>query len=126
MMAASTLLPQSRGALKTQIPFEFTFGNSRMPAGEYMIERGISDGVLLVSKDRKVRKLVMAIPMERPMNKLDTRLVFRRHGDEYFLAQIWTRTQQWACEIPMSKVEREVMARNGQSREIDQVAVSAQ
>lgn len=126
VMAASMLLSQNRGALKTQIPFEFTFGNSRMPAGEYGIERGVAGGVLLVSKDGKVRKLVMGIHMEYPINKLDTRLVFRRHGDEYFLAQVWTRAQQWACEIPVSKVEREVMARNGQSREAEQVAVSAQ
>lgn len=126
VLAAGALLAQTGGTLKANIPFEFTFGNARMPAGDYVIGKAASGGILLVSKDQKVRKIVLGVPMEIQNRREAARLVFRRYGSETFLAQVWTREQQWACEIPTSKLEREVIARSQRPNETEQVAVSAQ
>lgn len=126
MLAAGVLLGEPRGNLKAKIPFPFTFGNVEMPAGEYVIAESPTGGVMMISKDGKIRRHVVGIPMEFPNRQSGTRLVFRRHGGDYFLAQIWVQTAQWAREIPVSKTEREVIARAGQQRDSEQIAVSAQ
>ena len=126
VLTAGALLGQTHGSLKVNIPFEFAFGNARLPAGDYVIQKSPSGGVLVASKDNKVRKLVMALPLEVPNKPDAAHLVFRRYGNETFLAQIWTREQQWAFEIPASKVEREVIARGQRPTEAESVSVSAQ
>jgi hypothetical protein len=126
MLAAGTLLGETRGNLKANIPFAFTFGNIQMPAGEYVIGESPTGGVMMASKDGKVRRHVVGIPMELPNSASGARLVFRRYGGDIFLAQILVKSAQWAREIPVSKAEREVIARGQHQRETEQIAVSAQ
>lgn len=126
MLAAGALPGETRGDLKATIPFAFAFGNEQMPAGEYVIAESPTGGVMMTSKDGKIRRHAAGIPMEFPNRESRTRLVFRRHGTDYFLAQVWVRTARWAREIPVSKTEREVIARTSQQRDSEQIAVSAQ
>ena len=59
-----------------------------MPAGEDVIAESPTGGVMMTSKDGKIRRHVVGIPLEFPNRQSGTRLVFRRHGGDYFLAQM--------------------------------------
>lgn len=126
LLAASTMLSQNHGALRVKVPFQFNLKDAQLPSGEYAIERGPTGGVVLTSKNGAIRKVVMATPIESPTTRRDTRVIFRRYGDDYFLSQIWVRSEHWGFEIPVSKAERDVIARDQQAREMERVAVSAQ
>lgn len=126
LLAASTMLSQNRGALKVKVPFQFSVKDVQLPAGEYAIEKWAGGGVLLTSKDGAIRKVILATPAESPTTRAKTRVLFRRYGSDYFLSQVWVGSEGWGFEIPVSKVERDVIARNQQAREMERVAVSAQ
>ena len=126
LLAASTMLSQNRAALRVKVPFQFNLKDAQLPAGEYAIEKWAGGGILLTSKDGAIRKVVLATPSESPTTHSKTRVLFRRYGDDYFLSQVWLGSEQWGFDIPVSKVERDVIARNQQAREMERVAVSAQ
>jgi hypothetical protein len=94
------------------IPFDFTFGETKLPAGKYAIGRALqsSDDIMISITDNnghsKAIVLSNAITKLRAVKK-DT-LVFHRYGDQYFLAQVWAAGAASGREFPASKLEREV------------------
>ena len=76
--------------LKANIPFDFQVNGKTMNAGEYHISEPVSPkGVVIIRGGEKVSavaSLVRAGESKKMANK--TQLVFRRYGDQYFLAQM--------------------------------------
>ena len=83
---------QTAKQLSAIVPFEFTVGQTTLPAGKYTIYRtsvNTSDGFLMRDDNGHVAVVFKthAVPGQGQSEK--GRLEFRRLGDQYFLARFW-------------------------------------
>jgi hypothetical protein len=56
------------------------------------------------------------MPVRANQTQEETKLVFHKYGDQYFLSQIWTPGGNTGRELLMPRFERE-LAKNGIERE---------
>ena len=102
-----------------KVPFDFVVGKATLPASDYSIQ-GISSGNanLLVIRNQKASggMIVLSNAAQSASASTDTRLVFHRYGDSYFLSQIWTAGDSSGRQLKVSPREQE-MARNHQNSE---------
>src|SRR5215216_3170924 len=109
LLTFSSALGQSDRQTIIHIPFNFTVGERAFPAGKYVIERNRkeSDTVWVI---RHKNDAGTALLLTRPVRANDvveeTRLVFNRYDDLYFLSEFWIMGSQTGREIPISKRER--------------------
>jgi hypothetical protein len=110
MLTAVSVAAQSERS-KITIPFSFIVGEKTLPAGEYSVEpnRRDSDKFWLVqSRDVRASCLVTTMPVRANQTQEETKLVFHRYGDQYFLSQIWTAGANSGRELLMPRLEREL------------------
>ena len=109
---AVPLMAQSM-RLTADIPFEFVVAGKSLPAGEYDVSKGSTERVLLV------RPLERGAAAAVPANLMyvqagsdpaaETKLVFSRYGNSYFLSEVHNGYTRTGFTVPMSKAERELM-----------------
>jgi len=96
--------------LTATVPFAFNIGDKQLPAGAYAV-REMGRATLVQSRDAVYS--VMGIYYYAGSSKADeTKLVFHKVGDHYFLAQIWTGARDQGLAVPESKMEKEMRASN--------------
>jgi hypothetical protein len=103
-----------------KIPFDFSMGDKKLQAGRYTFSRSSSDGkIMLVSSvDAETSVFQSTIGTEVLAAKNESKLVFHRYGDQYFLEQIWTAGVRRGTEVLESRSERTIrrqLARTQQS-----------
>src|SRR5215217_6528688 len=109
LLTFSSAFGQSDRQTIIHIPFNFSVGERNFPSGKYVIERNRndSDTVWVIRHKDDVGS---AILLTRPVRANDvveeTRLVFNRYDDLYFLSEFWVVGSQTGREIPISKRER--------------------
>lgn len=106
--------------LTANIPFEFVVGNQTLPAGEYRIERLLSgrpDVLLIRGKDSHALTAVMTMAVLAKDWQAESKLIFNRYGDHYFLSQIWTQGDNSGRELYKTPRETE-LARKAVKREV--------
>ena len=93
LLTAATLFAQteSQRLMKVNVPFSFGVEGHALPAGEYTIftvtpERSIR----IVSADGKHSAVINTLPNYAGSPSENSRLVFHKYGDEYYLVQVWT------------------------------------
>lgn len=108
--AAVSAMAQDRARVTADVPFEFSVGSKTMPAGKYTIGNLSPSSPLMLIRgvDRKAVICVHSQSATSLKESNRTKLVFRRYGSQYFLAQIWTRGDRDGTEFPASKAERRV------------------
>ena len=111
---------QSQRRLSANVPFDFVIGEKTLPAGEYGASLTSNDGSTVViqrdySSDAAVRLTNSINP--KP-NKTQARLVFHRYGQTYFLAEVWTGSDDIGRQLLQSKQEQHM------KREMDRIAKS--
>ena len=96
--------------VKANIPFNFSVTGATLPAGEYTIQSLTGDGMVLSIRDSdmKAQEMVLAIECESRNDAQQSKLVFHRYGDRYFLAQVWVAGRNLGHRIPKSPRETEV------------------
>ena len=107
LFTAATVFAQttpSQQLMKVNIPFAFGVEDQSLPAGEYLVltvtpERSIR----IASVDGKHSAIVNDLPNYASQPSPNSRLVFHRYGNEYFLAQVWTAGQNLARNPLSSK-----------------------
>jgi hypothetical protein len=98
--------------LTANIPFDFSVGDKKLPAGDYSVQRGASmtgDLVLQISSDdghATLTRLTVPVSTVRPKQK--GTLVFHRYGNEYFLFEVWPAGGSVGRALPKSRSERDV------------------
>jgi hypothetical protein len=92
---------------KATVPFDFTVGQTKMPAGTYEISP-LSHAILIM--DRKTAKSVLSLFNSEEPSRGDStpKLVFHRYGDKYFLSQVSRGNGGAVMQLPISKLEEEV------------------
>jgi len=119
LFTSATLFAQttSRRLMEVDIPFTFSVEDHSLPAGEYQVftvtpERSIR----LISTDGKHSAIINTLPNYATLPSENSRLVFHRYGNEYFLAQVWTAGQNVARN-PLSSKRTMESASSGERRE---------
>jgi len=126
MAAGAPASAKSVNAMKAQIPFDFHVGNTLVPAGEYTV-RALTDdeSALRIGNLRHSVALNTVSAQER--DSKGARLIFRKYGDQYFLAAVWGGDRTGRT-IPASKRERslrkELMAARGGVADAETVVVT--
>ena len=125
--AAITLSAQttSQRLMTVNIPFAFSVENHSLPEGEYRIftvtpERSIR----IVSSDGKHSAIVNTLPNYANLPSENSRLVFHRYGDEYFLTQVWTAGQDVARNPLSTKRAMEIASSGGKPQSFTVLALS--
>lgn len=89
------------------VPFDFVAGEKQMPAGLYTVRRVRSDGesaLLIRSEDGRAAAVVLTNTGEASPSA--AALVFRQHGDRYFLAEVSIPGAASIRELPRTGAER--------------------
>jgi hypothetical protein len=98
-LAASAQNPRN---LVVNIPFDFTVKGKTLPAGEYIISRSSTadkTSLIMERRDGKANAIVLSKPVSSRENQSESRLVFNRYGEQYFLSQVWTAGDMQGREL---------------------------
>ena len=120
LFTAASVFGQMRSSqqlMKVNIPFAFGVQDQSLPAGQYLVftvtpERSIR----IVSANGKHSAIVNTLPNYAKEPSSNSRLVFHRYGNEYFLAEVWTAGQDVARN-PLSSKKAMESASNGERPE---------
>jgi hypothetical protein len=107
---AFTRVAQAQDPLAVNIPFDFMAGNTQLPAGEYTVKvSGPTNTVILVSrKDSTVSAFMNTNAAVSVEPQSQSKLIFNRYGDRYFLSQIWTEGNSQGRQLLKSPREKEM------------------
>jgi hypothetical protein len=123
---AVTQVARAQDAMVVDIPFAFTAGNATLPAGEYRVQKlDRNSAVLLVHCwDARASALVITNAAQAKETQTESKLVFNRYGNRYFLSQVWNAGSIRGRQLPISPREKEMpqLARNETKTEITLVA----
>ncbi len=96
---------------KVNVPFSFYVEEVKMPAGEYLVNSPMEKAIVIRQTDGRfvMTSIVNAGPSAN--TNAPAKLVFRRYGVTYFLAEAWMPNSDHGLQFFASKTEIE-MARN--------------
>jgi len=123
-IAASSSLFTFR--IKADIPFDFQVGKKKMPKGDYIIESVGSSGTILIRKEKGGKAVNVLTVIDKHTDKHKSRLMFRRYGDQYFLARIWDGSSETVLKIEKSSAEKKVakLFKDQSGKDEDEVPVT--
>ena len=104
LLAAGSAFGQQK--LRVDIPFEFHFSNTVMPAGQYTVDadsRNARDLLFLDCFACRAQAVALTYGIGGGTNlPTEGRLVFTKYGDTYFLSEVWIpgRLQEERCPSP--------------------------
>ena len=105
--------------VKANVPFDFTIGKSSLPAGAYSIQSlaTATGSVLAIRGEHAAKNMLASANNAETLNPSpNSRLVFHRYGDQYFLSQIWLQGEKVGRQFRISRREAE-MAKSVQTSE---------
>ena len=92
------------------VPFEFMAGNKSLPAGHYSVSNSTSGGEIVRIRAAKNETSVFSLTMR--VNKgtavEESKLVFHRYGNRYFLAEIWRAGEADGQKLLKSREEKAI------------------
>lgn len=117
---------QADEPMLVNIPFAFVAGNVTLPAGEYRIKKlDRNSGVLLIKcSDPSATAIVVTHAAQANERQTESKLMFNRYDNQYFLSQVWTAGSIRGRQLLKSPREKEVarLARLETNSEITLVA----
>jgi hypothetical protein len=128
LFTAASLFAQttpSQRLMTVKIPFAFGVEGHVLPAGEYLVltvtpERSIR----IASTDGKHSAVVNTLPNYASAPSEHSRLVFHRYGDDYYLVQVWTASQNVARNPLSSKRAMEIASSGGKPQTFTVLALT--
>ena len=124
MASVTAIQAQSAGSASVTIPFDFSVGAKTLPAGDYNVRRTLQGGSVVMRIQEKNNSVALFLPNTRPVAGLDiqaeSKLVFNRYGNQYFLSQIWLAGRSTGAELNQTTRERSLnreLARLGGKQE---------
>lgn len=102
---------RSESSIAGNIPFDFAVGDTKLPAGNYTLQRialtSSFDRIVIKSADgRGDSHTVMTMPNRTTEVQKESKLVFNRYGDQYFLSQVWMAGSDTGRDLFQSRTER--------------------
>ena len=106
LLTAATLFAQTENhqLLTVKIPVSFWIQDQFLPADEYNIFTVLPErAIRITSTDGRYSAVVNTLPNYASSPAENSRLIFHRYEDEYFLAQVWTLGQTVGRNPMLSK-----------------------
>ena len=111
---------QLTGTMEADIPFQFHAGNTKLPAGKYLI-RMLDDSNLtlieLSKPDGSVAVLLQVRDAEANSTPRTSELVFNRYGDHYFLEKLFDEGQSSGSQVLESSYEKRLGRASAEAQE---------
>jgi hypothetical protein len=113
VLAAILIAPAAKAqqnGVKADVPFDLVVGNRAYPAGEYILKTAVnSNGVTRFENVQEVSiAFIPSNSCEAGKPATQTKLVFHRMGERYFLYQVWAAGNLTGREFPKGRVEIEL------------------
>jgi hypothetical protein len=110
VMFATTRVAEAQQSMAVNIPFDFVAGNTQLPAGEYTVKVSApTHSLILVSrKDSTTSAFIITNAAVSSMPQAESKLVFNRYGDRYFLSQVWSEGNSQGRQLLKSTREKEI------------------
>jgi len=107
---AAAQVARAQEPVVANIPFDFTAGNQTLPAGEYLVGKlSMNTPVLVIQRtDRSAQILAPSIPARSSEPQSDSKLVFNKYGNRYFLSQVWSAGYSSGRQLMKSSAEKEL------------------
>ena len=110
-LAPSTVLAQSGPQAIANIAFAFEANGKVLPSGQYALaERTTTSGIFLLTNEQ-TRKGIFVNGHAPEMRQNESKLVFHRYGDHYYLSQVWIDGTGYT--LSMGRHEKEMAALKG-------------
>lgn len=100
---------QNQRSLVVNIPFDFSVKGKTLPAGEYIVRRGNpadSSSLIVQRRDGEASAVVLTMSIDAVESQKQSRLVFNRYGEQYFLSQVWTAGESQGTKLFRTRRER--------------------
>jgi hypothetical protein len=107
-LGSSLMLAQPKPRGRVEIPFAFHVRDVALPAGTYTVEEFITTGTIMITNDETGKGILTLAPANRSGDTNESKLVFNKYGDRYFLSELWFAGKGAGDCVPMGKLEREV------------------
>lgn len=113
---------ESKPLLKMKVPFPFVVEDQTLPAGEYLVSALQPERTILIScRGARLLRIQIVSPHYARRPSENSRLIFDRYGNTYFLREVWTTGTEVARVLPQSRAETE-LARVRTKTEVAMVA----
>ena len=128
MLALAFLGPAVRAQepVLANIPFAFTAGKMALPAGEYRVQESAQGSFMLLIQrtDRSAATYVISNAVEVNKPQTQSKLIFQRSGNHYYLSQIWVEGHSRGRELAPSAKEKKqpLLAHNEAPEQVTIVA----
>lgn len=107
---AATQAARAQEPITVTIPFAFTAGDAALPAGEYRVQKMDGNGAVLLLRcaDPTASAFVTTIGTQGKGQQEQSKLVFNRYKDHYFLSQVWNAGYSSGRQLRKTAREREI------------------
>jgi hypothetical protein len=99
----------AEGTIEADVPFAFIVGEKTFPAGKYTLKRAgdTNPGVLEIRNDNGRGTIFFDVETAQANeNPRQTKLVFEKIGDQYFLSEIWASDTNVGYRLPKTSEEK--------------------
>jgi len=106
-------IAQAAEPINAVIPFDFTVGKTKMPAGHYSIETNKASRFVVIRDVANRRSAIVLWNADVPSQRQESYLTFRVHGSKHYLAGAQSSALGVAWDLAMTSAEREAMLAAG-------------
>ena len=104
-----------------KVPFDFTVDNQVLPAGTYQVSYNTAKTAILIrSQDDRFHALTATHAADPSIS--DSKVIFTKYGDQYFLHEVLCSAVAMNVEIPTSKLEKQARIQEAQLPNSETVA----
>jgi hypothetical protein len=96
--------------LTADVPFAFTAGSTKLPAGHYQVDSPLPNVIRLSTLDKSVSAMLLVNGSVRGASDRDAKLVFNKYGERCFLASVFAPGANSGVGVKPSAAEREFIA----------------
>lgn len=98
------------GIVVADIPFDFNAGGKALTAGKYTVKAFTANGDALAISNKQSNKTAirLALSIESVKASEQTKLVFHRYGQRYFLSEVWSSGERTGRQLLKSREERAI------------------
>jgi hypothetical protein len=94
-------------SVRAKVPFAFKVGSTQLPAGTYAIQNEFGTNIVTVRNVESGRSVAALGQRESP-SKNSNKLIFHRHGSQYFLTAIVGSQASPGMSLPAPKQQKQL------------------
>jgi hypothetical protein len=95
--------------LSFNVPFDYNVGKATMKAGNCSVQHAGTQNALLIRGNGSSALALSGSVSGKAVS--ETKLVFNKYGDQYFLAQVWVQGDDIGEQLPRTRMENELISK---------------